>query len=179
MRSDINGIFGWLHTLHHPSDAVLLASLDGELESLPEARTKAHLEVCAICRMRRDRLQDGLRIFEESSLSMPAEFSIETGLQNLATAIEQRAHSPEFCPQPQQLAEDSPLRGRLQSELSIYLGDRAATQLLERCNQSLSQRDRLRESIAPVIIGFLGQHTGSAVLANLSRIWDQSQGIAG
>lgn len=176
MRGNLKDSFNWLRKLPHPSEADLMAFADGELERSHKAVVEAHLGKCVSCHSRLEQLQDGLRFFNHSSESSRMEFSVEAGFKSLRAAIEQREPLvPEVEPA---VVEGTLLHDRLLSELSIYLGQRAAEQLLDRCNHSLSERGRLNDTVAPVVIGFLGQHTGSAVLTNVLRIWDQSQQLA-
>lgn len=176
MRGNLKDILNWLRMRRHPSAADLIAVADSELEAKRVAKVESHLSGCALCRARLEQLQDGLRFFDRSSASTRTEFSVEMGLRNLRAAIEQ--HEPLIHDLRANVVEGALLHDRLLSELSIYLGPRAAEQLLDRCNPSLSERDRLSDTVAPVVIAFLGQHTGSAVLTNVLRIWDQSQQLA-
>ena len=172
MRGNVKDIFAWMRAVPHPSEAALMAAFDGELAPAEEAKIRAHLQLCRLCQARADQLQEGLRLFDDSLASTAAEFAIEAGLGQLISAV-RKEDSPGMTPAA------SPLYGGVLSELSIYLGQRAAVQLLQRCQESVPQRDGLEETLAPVVIGFLGQHTGSAVLANVIRIWDQSEKLAG
>lgn len=170
MRGNMKDIFAWFQAVPHPPQSELIASFDGELTPREEAKVRGHLLRCAVCRAQLDVLQEGLRLFDHSLPSTNADFSVEAGLQTLLSKLHQHDHWIGESLSGE--AETSPLYRHLLSELSIYIGRPAAMQLLQRC--LASGRDRLQETIAPVIIGFLGQHTGSAVLANVVRICDQS-----
>lgn len=174
MRSPLKKIMNRIRT-GHPAPGVLLESLDGELDAERDAKIKAHLAGCSLCRERLDQLQEGLQFFNRTVASSGPEFSVDEGLKQLTSAI--RAHEFSLDNELQVKPEHKPSRAmyaRLLSELSIYVGRRTAIQLLERCDQ----RDRLSAVIEPVISAFLGQHTGAAVLANVLRIWDRAQQVA-
>jgi hypothetical protein len=177
MRRKVRDIFARLRALPHPPQAGLIASIDGELAPPQEARMRAHLQVCQVCRARLDLLLEGVGLFDRTLASTRSDFSVEAELQHLMSTIHRRGQWIGEGSLAGMGTESSGLYGRLLSELSIYLGRRAALELLQRCRQAAVQRDRLQETIAPVVIGFLGQHTGSAVLANVGRIWDQSQEV--
>ncbi len=175
MRGNVTELFAWLRALPHPSEALLIALGDGELPSAQEAKIRAHLQSCPLCRAQAEQLQYGLQLFDRSWKSSRAEFSIGAELQKLMSVIDTSGRRAGGL---SEAAEGSPLYKRLLAELSIYLGDRAALQLLRRCCESGAQREELQETLAPIVIGFLGQHTGAAVLANVDRIWDQSREMA-
>lgn len=176
MRGDLKDILAWLQALPHPSNATLVAALDAELHPRQHAKVEHHLAKCPLCRVQMEALQEGLRSFDRSLNSIEPQFSVEQGLKNVISAIQNRdalSHAHSLLHQ-----KTSTVYARLSSELSIYLGSRAATQLLERCGDSVSEREELNETVAPVVVAFLGQHTGSAVLANVLRIWDQAHEVA-
>ncbi len=175
MRGDIKNI-AWWRTLPHPTKGLLVSFSDGELPSSQAAKIKQHLDRCAFCRASVEELHEGLALFARSASSVGPGGSLDAGLQRLASAIEKHGQANDLLLSNEQ--NTSALYANLSSELSIYLGARAAKQLLDGCRSSLSQRERLREAVAPVIIGFLGQNTGAAVLANVLRISDQSREVA-
>ena len=176
MRGDLKDIFAWLHGLPHPSKATLMAALDAELAPGQHARVEHHLAKCSLCRAHLEELREGLRSFDRSVAGTRVDFSLERGFEKIVSAIQARGG---FADVRSLLHEKkSPVYASLSSELSIYLGSHAATQLLDRCGDSLSRREELNEAVAPVVVAFLGQHTGSAVLANVLRIWDQAHEVA-
>ncbi len=125
-----------------------------------------------------ERLQDGLRFLERSIVSSSPAFSVNDGLKHLATMIEERGLASRSAPADVSMP-DPVLQERLVSELSIYVGQRTAVELLQRCGGPRLSRDRFRPVIEPVLTAFLGRYTGSAVLANVLRIWDCNQHVAG
>jgi anti-sigma factor RsiW len=160
----------------HPSTKTLIESLDGELAPKRNIQVKAHVARCAACHDRLDQLQEQLESFRRSAAATTPAFSVEEGLARLSSAISERNRSFDSQAQVDPEPKPSPaLYARLLSELSIYLGRHTATDLLERCNHALQQRDRLSAVIEPVVTTFLGQHTGATVLANVLRIWDNAQ----
>ena len=61
--------------------------LDGETNLRSAAKIKAHLDYCVSCRTQLDELSDGLTFFNRVSAHSEHEFSIDLGLQRLASAI--------------------------------------------------------------------------------------------
>ena len=176
MRGDLKDILARLRALPHPSKASILASLDGELEAGRRSQVENHLQGCSFCREQMVDLQEGLRHFDEASHSLELRFSVSEGLKNLLSSIHDHAGLSDTRSALQQ--KTSPVYSQLSSELSIYLGSRAATRLLDRCRDSLSEREGLNKAVAPVVVAFLGPHTGAAVLENVMQIWDQSHEVA-
>jgi hypothetical protein len=177
MRSTLKALLDRIS--FHPRKAILVAYLDGELKAAQARKVEAHLNHCLSCRDRLDELSEGLAFFERTSASSATNLPLADAFRSITKAV--RDHS--VIPQPSSPTSSEPpvpaVYSRLKSELTIYLGDHAATELLERCNHSLLKRDRLNEIIKPVITTLLGQETGTAVVANMLRIWDRSQQVAG
>jgi anti-sigma factor RsiW len=179
MRSSLKKAIGWISWLPHPTSGCLIALHDGELSESTEAAIRTHLERCAYCRERSEQLLNGLRFIHESSTSSRPPFSVEAGLARLASAITSGQLPADDQPLPTQAAElSSGIYERLLSELSIYLGAGTAARLLDRCNHSLMNRERLSVVVGPVVRAFLGNHAGEAVLLNVLRIWDQTHNVA-
>jgi len=167
-------------TIAHPSPGRLVSWLDDELDPDHKQRVTLHLAHCSVCRGRLDQLQEGLSFFSRS-VEMPpgSDFRVEEGLAKLMATIQRtEGEKCDDVPAPSRVAL-APLYGRILSELSIYLGPVTAMQLLSRCDHADLNRDRLTTEIEPVVTTFLGQHAGSAVLANVLRIWDRTQQVAG
>ncbi len=178
MRSAVNQALDWIRSLSHPRPGIMAALNDGELTKEREASVRAHFARCATCRNQFDQLHNGLRLFDRSLTSSGPAFSVDDGLKRLSSAMqEDRLHIDN-----QSLAAKAEvagaLYGRLLSELSIYLGRGTAVRLLERCNHSLQHRDRLSAVVEPVVTTFLGKDAGTAVLANVLRIWDSTHQVA-
>lgn len=171
MRSALSRLWESIRTLHHPSNAVLLQYFDRELEPVRHAVVHQHVQHCAVCAARIDRFQQGLKTFENISRSSDFGFSVEDGLKKLVVAM--NAEGPAVAETVESAAAQA-VHARLLSELSIYLGRHAATQLLEKCSHSSLQRDRLDETVGPTIRAFLGERTASVILANVVRIWDRT-----
>jgi anti-sigma factor RsiW len=158
----------------HPRKALLTAFVDRELDASQSQKIEAHLEHCFSCADRAEEIKEGLKFFERSSV-VTGNFPLDATFDRITTAIRERSPAQPLGHQQRQQA----VYGRLKSELTIYLGDHAATQLLQRCNHSLLNRERLNEIVEPVIKTLLGERAGLAVIANLLRIWDRSQQLAG
>ena len=163
----------------HPGKAVLVAFLDGELKAAQARKIEVHLSHCLSCRDRLDELSEGLAFFKRTSASSATNLPLADAFQNVTRAVQDHSVSPQSSSPTISESPALAVYSRLKSELTIYLGDHAATELLERCNHSLLKRDRLNEIIKPVITTLLGQETGTAVVANMLRIWDRSQQVAG
>jgi len=180
MRSTLKEALGWIASLPHPQPASLIAFHDGELPDDSEAAVKAHLERCSYCHQRLDEILDGLQLMNRATTFRMEPFSIDAGLARLSSAIHNENPRLTNDPQP---AADSRLTtirySRLLSELSIYLGRGTATRLLGRFGNSSLQRDGISAAVGPVVKTFLGEDAGAAVLANVLRIWDMTEQVAG
>lgn len=179
MRSGLNTLLSWMAALPHPQSDQLIALSDGELPKGKEAIVRAHMEHCARCRQRLEKILDGLKFIGEQSNTAAPAFSIDAGLDRLAIALKERGLSAERRQLPQRQTQVSEvLRTRLLSELSMYVGRGTATQLLEKCNHSLERRDRVPVVVGPVVKTFLGEEAGGALVDNLLRIWDRTNQVA-
>lgn len=174
MRGTLSSFIGWLRgkTGLHPSAADLLASVDGELESVEDARIKKHLLRCAICRQEVEQLQAGLRLFQDALAPLSTAFPLEEGLGKLHAAIRSwnEEHSESRRANGTEPTLSPAVCELLASELSIYLGSHSARTLLATCNRPGVQLEDLTAAIEPVITGFLGQQTGMAVVAKIVRM---------
>jgi hypothetical protein len=180
MRSTLKEALGWIASLPHPQPASLIALHDGELTGSSEAAVKAHLERCSYCHKRLDEILDGLRFVNRETAFSMEPFSIDAGLVRLSSAI----HNGNLRLTNDSLpAADSRLTillySRLLSELSLYLGRGTATRLLSRFGNASLQRDGISAAVGPVVKTFLGEDAGAAVLANILRIWDTTEQVAG
>jgi hypothetical protein len=155
-----------------------VAALDGELHPLESARIEAHLSRCAACRQRLEELKTGLRLYADELAPLSADFSVEEGLGRLRTAIRSWNDQHAGESKAQEVALSLVFWETLTSELSIYMGLRTATALLEHCKRPGVQLGELTSAIEPVVTGFFGPQTGSAVAERVVHIWDHAQGAA-
>lgn len=175
MRSALRSMMRWIQDIRHPSPGKLMESLDGELSASEEIKLRAHITRCERCRLRLEQLQSGLEYFATTVETVNQEFSVEQGLTELTLRLQQ-------CSVSQQQFDDEPkaaraLYDRLLAELSIYIGRRTAIRLLDRCDHDRLQREGFSQVVEPVVTAFLGKQAGTAVLANVLRIWDRTQQV--
>ena len=179
MRSPLSRVSEWFVTLLHPAPGVLVMWIDGELDASRSAQIKKHLEHCSVCRTRLEQIDEGLRFFNHTMTTSSPQFPVEQGLAKLTATIRTGQTLTGDQTQPGAAMKSSQgLYARLLSELSIYLGPHTAMEVLARCDHGMPKRERLSAEIEPVVVAFLGKHTGTAVLANVLRIWDCTQQVA-
>lgn len=175
MRSTLIIVWRRIRNLLHPSNAVLIAYMDGELEHDLDTAIRKHLEHCRRCVSELDQLQEGLRSFDAFSASLIPQFGLDSGLRRFRSAIGDQGGLIGSSTSAENTVNVSKVvYAHLLSELSIYIGRNAAIQLLNKCNRCALERDRLNETVRPMVTAFLGERTASAVLANVLRIWDGS-----
>ncbi len=167
MRSSLTNFFDF-RRYGHPSKATLVEYMDGEVNPREASKIRAHLDQCASCRTHLDELREGLDFFNRLTANSAPDFAVDAGLRTLASAIYDFDKNSNTVTSPATYQ-------KVLDELSIYLGPQASARILQNCEPSSLQRERLSDTIGPVVVAFLGQHTGSAVLANVMRIWDRSQ----
>lgn len=175
MRSALRSMMRWIQDIRHPSPGKLMESLDGELSASEEIKLRTHITRCERCRLRLEQLQSGLEYFATTVETVNQEFSVEQGLTELTLRLQQ-------CSVSQQQFDNEPkatraLYDRLLAELSIYIGRRTAIRLLDRCDHDRLQREGFSQVVEPVVTAFLGKQAGTAVLANVLRIWDRTQQV--
>jgi anti-sigma factor RsiW len=179
VRGPLSSLVNWLEerAVLHPPAATLLASLDKELPAPESARINGHLSRCAACRERLEQLQSGLSLYEEVMVPPPAGFPVEQGLDRLITAIQawNEQHPELLRADSLETALSPAIRERVIAELSIYMGLPTARAMLQTCNRSGVHAAEVAAVIEPVVTGFLGRQTGSAVATKVARICSRAQ----
>ncbi|MGE0406551.1 MAG: hypothetical protein AB7O65_09640 [Candidatus Korobacteraceae bacterium] len=166
----------------HPSEEQMLAAHEGGMAPEESRKIREHVSLCVACRDRLWQLQAGLQSFEIAAFPPIPDSALEAGLRHLSERISawNKAH-PEFvetAPTPC-VSQAVDVCEWLVSELSIYLGMRAAKSLvLQACNRPGVSASDVTAVVEPVISGFFGRQTGFAVASQVARLWNRSQHIA-
>ncbi len=166
----------------HPAEEYVLTAYEGGMAPEESARVREHVSLCAACRDRLRQLQAELQLFETAVLPPLPASALEPGLQRLRKGIsawnEAHPEITEAAPE-RPLTPPVPVRDRLASELSIYLGTRTANSLVLQAwdRPGVSANDVIA-LVEPVVSGFFGRQTGVAVAAQLARLWNQAQEMA-
>ena len=154
-----------------------MAYRDGEISPRERERVAHHLRDCASCQATLASLELGIRTFEAVARKADVPDSrVEIGLLQLQDAVENQpaqrrdAKSVDYW---FELPED--ILVPVRSELEIYLGPRAAMQLLARTKNTPYTSQELVSAIQPLMSGLLGTESGAAVARRVAFLCSSSK----
>ncbi len=150
---------------------------EGEISPRERERIERHLRDCASCQATLASLELGIATFEAVARRADVSDSrVEIGILQLQDALE---NQPAQRRDAKSVDDWFELPGdalvRVRSELEIYLGPRAAMQLLTRAKTTSYTGQELVSTIQPLMSGLLGTESGAAVARRVAFLFSSAK----
>ncbi len=184
-ESFLQSFFQRLVTWHWgaPSDGDLLALQDNELSVERRARIQAHLNRCARCRERAERIArkwGEFAAFHQTASANPP-FSEDELIAVIQSSI--RAWRDANLPPPPEaerlVLTKTEAERQAVAVLGLYIGQRAAKALLQGIEDSESARKEKLAQAESTLRALLGRKNAAAVVEKIARIMAQHSESAG